>query len=149
MERRDQATSKMPTYLDPPDFDQIFDPVLMNSEICILLYLADIWKCPCCWELLPGFSLGRNRLKPVLSSHRNVEPINTREFLNHKITLVHLISENDQCHLQQRKTRNRSHVTKYFHQNKTKRSVTICALGYRLFRGRTCSWTQLVFASYS
>lgn len=100
------------------------------------------------WTLSPDFSLGKTRMKPVLSSHRNAEPIKTREFLNHKITLVHLISENGQCHLQQRKMRNCSHVTDYSNQNKIKRSVTICALGCKLFRGRTYSWTQLAFTSY-
>lgn len=138
----------MPTHLNSPEFDQIFDPVQMNSKIWEPLSGKLIWKWPCCWELSPGFSLGRTRLKSVLSSHTNAKPIKTREFLNHRITLVHLISQNGQCHLQQRKMKNCSHVTNYSNQNKIKRSVTICALGSKLFRGRTYSWTQLVFTSY-
>lgn len=90
--KRDQATSKMLTYLNLMSWWLIW---LCTNELWNLspiLFSKLVQMCPCSWESSPGSSPGRTNLKSALLWHRNVKSVKTGEFLNHKIALVHLMS---------------------------------------------------------
>lgn len=90
--KRDQGTSKMPTYLNLTSWWLIWPCTNELWNLSPILFSKLVQMCPCSWELSPDSSPGRTDLKSALLWHRNVKSVKTGEFLNHKIALVHLMS---------------------------------------------------------
>lgn len=117
VKKRDQATSRMSTYINPKQVDDLFGHVLMNYEIWVSFYLQSWYR-----SVLAAKNCHQAFLQAGPTWNHSAVPQKCQVYQNKGISKPQDTTGSFNVwewwrHFQQRKMKNCSHVTNYSNQS--------------------------------